>query len=131
MSNRVIFFIASHVHALDLAGPLQVFYEAAEYGHPYQIVYVAENPGEQFSAGLSVTGMAPLAQVQPAEGDVIFIPGFVVGEYTKTNHAQLYAWLRQALMVRCTWYRSLTAPKVPSKLPNIWNTINGYPNRAW
>ncbi len=96
MGNRVIFFIASQVHALDLAGPLQVFYEAAEYGHPYQIVYVAENPGEQFSAGLGVTGMAPLAQVQPAEGDIVFIPGFVVGEYTKTNHAQLYAWLRQA-----------------------------------
>jgi len=96
MGNRVIFFIASHVHALDLAGPLQVFYEAAEYGNPYEIIYVSANTTELMSAGLGITGMVPFAEVLVRPGDIIFIPGFVVGEYDKADHTELYAWLQKA-----------------------------------
>ena len=44
--NRVIFFIHKEVHILDLAGAVQAFYEAGYYGHPYDIVYVSDSPGQ-------------------------------------------------------------------------------------
>jgi transcriptional regulator GlxA family with amidase domain len=96
MGNRVLFFIASHVHALDLAGPLQVFYEAAEYGNPYEIMYVSHGVTQLMSAGLGVTGMVRFGQVKVNAGDIIFIPGFVVGEYIKADHTDFYRWLQQA-----------------------------------
>ena len=44
-NRRVIFYINKGVHLLDLAGAVQSFYEAGEYGQSYEILYVADDPG--------------------------------------------------------------------------------------
>ncbi len=36
-TQQVIFVVPPYVHVLDLTGPVQVFYEAVEYGVLYQL----------------------------------------------------------------------------------------------
>ena len=50
--NRVFFYISNHVHLLDLAGPVQVFYESGEYGIQYEVSFLSDEESKQFSAGL-------------------------------------------------------------------------------
>ncbi len=94
--NRVIFFIASHVHVLDLAGPLQVFYEAATYNIPYQIVYVSNKDARQFSSGLGINGLAHFSTVDVTGDDILIIPGFDLYEYNKEDYTAFYTWLQHA-----------------------------------
>lgn len=95
-NNRVIFFIANTVHALDLAGPLQVFYECTTYGIPYDILYVSNKPEQQLSSGLGVNGLAHFSAIEANSNDIVFIPGFELAEYTKEDHSAFYAWLGAA-----------------------------------
>ena len=42
--SRIVFVLTPYLHLLDLAGPAQVFSTAVDFGHEYELTYVAEAP---------------------------------------------------------------------------------------
>jgi transcriptional regulator GlxA family with amidase domain len=92
-SNRVIFFVNRGVHLLDLAGAVQAFYEATEYGQAYRIVYCAEDPDPVCSAGLPFAGLAHYSTVEVGSGDLLIVAGFEMKELSRSK--ALLAWLRK------------------------------------
>ena len=93
-SNRVIFFINRGVHLLDLAGAVQAFYEAIEYGQPYQIIYCSDDVDPVCSAGISFGGLAHYSTVEAAPGDLLIVAGFEMSQLNRSK--ALLAWLRKA-----------------------------------
>ena len=100
--NRVIFFINKEVHILDLAGAVQAFYEAAYYGHPYDIVYVSDSPGQLSSAKLQLTGLKKYATIQVRPSDIVIVAGFDLRQLPATRKNKVHVWLRQAVEVQAT-----------------------------
>src|SRR5260370_7580256 len=76
--NRVIFFIHKEVHILDLAGAVQAFYEAGYYGHPYDIVYVSDSPGQMCSSKLQLAGLKNYSTIKVRPSDIIIVAGFAL-----------------------------------------------------
>ncbi|MBE9463863.1 GlxA family transcriptional regulator [Dyadobacter subterraneus] len=75
LAQQVIFVIPPYVHVLDLSGPVQVFYEAADYGAPYQLRYCSFQNQVMSSSGLPMGSVQYFTELQPQRGDLIFIPG--------------------------------------------------------
>ena len=96
MKRRVIFVITKEVHALDLAGPLQVFYEAGTYGLSYQILYVSQQRTQQLSAHLGLNKLHPFKDIQLKPQDIILIPGFNTNCFVSERDGALFSWLRMA-----------------------------------
>ena len=96
MSNRAIFVINEDVHVLDLAGPLQVFYEAETYNIPYDIIYVSQKPEQRLSSKLHLHQLRPLSSVEITCDDIVIIPGFEVKTFSKGDHAEFFKWLQHA-----------------------------------
>jgi len=72
--KRVIFAVPAGVEILDLAGPMQVFHEAAAAGAPYRVSLAADTERVESQQGLGLCGLRPL----PADvgaNDVIVVPG--------------------------------------------------------
>lgn len=97
-TQQVIFVIPPSVHVLDLTGPIQVFYEAVEYGASYQLRYCSFQNQLVSSAGLTLGPVEPFTQLQTQPGDLIFIPGmdmaYIRSAEFKAEHAFM-AWLRE------------------------------------
>jgi transcriptional regulator GlxA family with amidase domain len=93
-TNRVIFFVNRGVHLLDLAGAVQAFYEATEYGQPYRIEYCSEDPDPVCSAGLPFGRLAHYSTVKVGPGDLLIVAGFEMRELSQSD--ALLAWLRKA-----------------------------------
>jgi transcriptional regulator GlxA family with amidase domain len=96
--QQVIFVVPPYVHVLDLTGPVQVFYEAVEYGAPYQLRYCSFQNQVTSSAGLAMGPVQPFREVQPQPGDLIFIPGmdmaYIRSAEFRAEH-DFMAWLRE------------------------------------
>jgi transcriptional regulator GlxA family with amidase domain len=96
-TQQVIFIIPPYVHVLDLTGPVQVFYEAAEYGAPYQLRYCSFQNEVTSSAGLPMGQVQHFTELLPQHGDLIFIPGmdmqYIRSEEFKAEH-DFFDWLR-------------------------------------
>jgi transcriptional regulator GlxA family with amidase domain len=95
-SRRVIFYINKGVHLLDLAGAVQSFYEAGEYGEPYEIVYVADGSGPVCSAGLSFAKLVHYSTVEVQPGDLVIVAGFDLRWLDASRKPRLHQWLRKA-----------------------------------
>lgn len=95
MSNRVIFYLSNDVHILDLAGPLQVFYESGEYGNPYEIIYVSDESEKRFSSGLFSQKLTPFTDITLQPGDILFIPGFSI-DMNQSFDPAFFEWLHKA-----------------------------------
>jgi len=100
--NRVIFFIHKEVHILDLAGAVQAFYEAGYYGHPYDIIYVSDSPGQICSAKLQLSGLKPYSTVKIVPSDIIIVAGFDLRQLPSTRKNKFHNWLRQAASMGAT-----------------------------
>jgi transcriptional regulator GlxA family with amidase domain len=94
--NRVIFYLHNGVHLLDLAGAVQAFYEAGDYGHPYEMVYVGGETGPVASAGLPFMRLEHYSTVDLCEDDVLIVAGFDLRELHGDNPSELHAWLRRS-----------------------------------
>lgn len=98
LTQQVIFFVPPFVHVLDLAGPVQVFYEAAQYGAAYQLRYCSLKNRVTSSAGLPMGLVEHFMEVQPQSGDLIFVPGmdmdYIRSEELRGQH-DFFAWLRK------------------------------------
>lgn len=75
--SHIVFFLVPGVHLLDLAGPAQVFSTAADFGHPYALAYVAEQPQVSTAQGLPL--MAELEWPELGSQDLIVVPGWRTG----------------------------------------------------
>jgi transcriptional regulator GlxA family with amidase domain len=101
-TNRVIFFINNETHILDLAGAMQVFYEAGYYGHPYEIVYVSDKPTQITSARLRLAGLEKYSTIKVETGDIIIVPGFDLQQLQAVKNNPFFTWLREADRLKAT-----------------------------
>jgi transcriptional regulator GlxA family with amidase domain len=93
-SNKVIFYLNKGVHLLDLAGAAQAFYEAHQYGQPYQLVFCSDGANPVSSAGLPFAALPHYSTVEAGPGDLLIVPGFQLRELSRAKG--LLAWLRKA-----------------------------------
>jgi transcriptional regulator GlxA family with amidase domain len=92
--KRVIFAVPAGVEIFDLAGPLQVFHEAAAAGAPYRVLLAADAERLNSEQGLGLCGLQPLPNDVGA-GDLIVVPGSTA--------------LRRGVLARDRSMRKLTA----------------------
>jgi transcriptional regulator GlxA family with amidase domain len=70
---KVVFLLVPRLHLLDLAGPAQVFSTAAEFGHPYELSYVAEQEDVLTAQGLRLR--AETSWPELTAEDLVLVPG--------------------------------------------------------
>ncbi len=92
-SRRVLVLLLPDVHLQDMAGPVQVFYEAAELGGAYQLTFCASKSRVLTAQGLVLADLEPLPE--PREGDLVLIPGISSAKIDRLDHAPT-AWLQKA-----------------------------------
>jgi len=92
--RRVLVLLSPHVHLLDLAGPVQAFYEANQFGGQYRLVHCGPSPRVVAAQGLALADLVPLPD--PEAGDLVLVPG--VDSKTLDHLAHVpSAWLRRAV----------------------------------
>jgi len=98
IKRKIVFFIPAKVHVLDLTGPVQVFYEANNYGANYEIIYCSLEQHVISSAGLSLSCEQSYADILLQSGDYIFLPGAEM-DYLRSpgfkNEKQFFSWLTE------------------------------------
>ncbi len=90
---RVIFLLLQRTEVMDLAGPLQVFYEANRLGADYRLVTCGAEPEVASEQGPWLARLAPLPE--PAADDLVLVPGGPVAA-TGAMPPAVAAWLRRA-----------------------------------
>lgn len=95
--RRVIFAVPAGVEIFDLAGPLQVFHEAAAAGAAYRVLLTAGTERVKSEQGLGLCGLQPLPDDAGTE-DLIVVPGSTAlrcGVLARDRTVRpLIAWLR-------------------------------------
>jgi transcriptional regulator GlxA family with amidase domain len=73
---KVVFLLASRLrlHLLDLAGPAQAFFTAADHGYPYTLHYVAERPEIETAQGAILRAETRWPELDA--DDLIAVPGW-------------------------------------------------------
>jgi len=72
--SHVVFLLVPGVHLLDLAGPAQAFSTATDFGHPYTLSYVAEQPQVRAAQGVTLLAGTDWPRLGPE--DLIVVPGW-------------------------------------------------------
>lgn len=90
---RLAVLVLTEVHLLDLAGPVQTFYEANEFGADYRIEFCGIAPETASAQGLVFSHLGPLPELE--RGDMVLVPGIDSKTVDRLSHAPL-AWLRAA-----------------------------------
>lgn len=96
---KAVFAVLPKVHLIDLAGPVQVFYEANQFGANFSIQYCGLGDAETVASqqGLYFTGLPSFEDIALAKGDYLFIPGMEFsaikeGQLTK-GYNRFFNWL--------------------------------------
>lgn len=96
IKRKIVFFIPDKVHVLDLTGPVQVFYEANNYGANYELIYCSLGQDVISSAGLAFSCERSFTDILLQNGDYIFLPGAEM-DYLRSaefkNEKQFLSWL--------------------------------------
>ncbi len=90
--RRVLVLLLPNVHLQDMAGPVQVLYEAAELGGSYRLRYCGLDSKVKTAQGLVLSELEPL--LEPREGDLVLVPGISSAALDRLRVPG--AWLRQA-----------------------------------
>lgn len=72
--SHIVFLLVPGLHLLDLAAPAQVFSTADDFGHPYTLSYVAEQPLVHSAQGLPLVAGVDWPELGPE--DLIVVPGW-------------------------------------------------------
>jgi transcriptional regulator GlxA family with amidase domain len=72
--RRVVLLVPPGVHVLDLAGPLQVFADAEEFGARYECFTIGEDPVLRSHQGLPVS--VSTQWPDPRADDLLLVPGW-------------------------------------------------------
>lgn len=94
--TKVYFAITDNVHILDLAGPVQVFYEAKMYGQPYEIVYISNKQHLLLASNLLISNLHSFDEHNPGAEDIVFVPGFTLNTFLKEAEDPFLNWLHKA-----------------------------------
>lgn len=98
---RVVFALLPKVHLIDMAGPVQVFYEANQFGARFSIHYcgLQDNATVVSQQGLPFCGLPSYENMELTKNDYLFIPGI---EFSAIKDGQLtrgynlfFNWLRK------------------------------------
>ncbi len=98
---NVAFAILPKVHMIDLAGPVQVFYEANQFGAKFNIQYCALQdqdtvPSQQ---GLMFANLPSFNTIELFKSDYLFIAGIefsaIQSGQLKAGYDRFYDWLHQ------------------------------------
>jgi transcriptional regulator GlxA family with amidase domain len=81
--TRIVFLLVPQLHLLDLAGPAQVFFTAADLGYAYQLHYVAEQSDVPTAQGVAVRAGLHWPRLEPA--DLIIVPGWRAPTLARTG----------------------------------------------
>ncbi|WP_299456115.1 GlxA family transcriptional regulator [uncultured Microscilla sp.] len=104
--KTIAFVILPQVHILDLAGPLQVFYEAKnDYQQPFDLQQVALAPEVSMAQGLTLSHLVPYTTLNLQKGDYIIIAGI----HTSGFRSEIY---RQASSAFFDWLNAQHAQGV-------------------
>jgi transcriptional regulator GlxA family with amidase domain len=96
---RIVFLLLDGFEAFDLAGPLQVFYEAQIAGAPYQVSFVALDANVATAQSLQLAALQALPDdIGPS--DTIVVPGGTAIRLAVVNRSRklrpALAWIRSA-----------------------------------
>jgi transcriptional regulator GlxA family with amidase domain len=72
--SRVVFVLTPGLHLLDLAGPAQTFSTVADFGHPYELRYVAATAAVRTHQGVVLTAETSWPALTP--DDLVVVPGW-------------------------------------------------------
>lgn len=100
--RRVIFFLFDHVHLLDLAGAVTVFYEAGCCGHPYELRYVSPFTAPGTSSGLGFTQVEPLDAITVQPEDIVIVAGMDLSKWDHADDGIWIPWLQHAAGIGAT-----------------------------
>lgn len=93
MAHRVIVLVLPEVHLLDLAGPVQAFYEANQFGGRYELIHCAVTPKVRSAQGLVLSELEAPPQAGP--GDTVLVPGIESTTIPRLTGIPV-RWLREA-----------------------------------
>ena len=98
--RRICYLILPHVHVLDLAGTLQVFYEASTaMPHAYELHYTGIRQRETTEQGLAFGELELFNEVELTKDDFIVVPGISFDAFVKgrlsDDIAKIKGWLRK------------------------------------
>ena len=72
-TRRVLIVLPEEVHLMDVAGPAQVFVNAADIGARYDVGYVSERPTTASRQGLELSAPSQWPDLDPR--DLVLVPG--------------------------------------------------------
>ena len=97
--TRVVFLVVDALELFDLAGPVQVFHEAALAGADYTLQFVSDEPRARSEQSLSFDRLEPLPH-DLGPGDIAIVPGsrlFRDPRERRTPRMRRYGqWIRDA-----------------------------------
>lgn len=95
--RRIVFLVVDRVELFDLAGPVQVFHEAAVAGGDYRIEFVSQHRHARSEQVLAFTELAPLPR-NLGPNDTIVVPGSIVlrKKARAPELAELREWIRRS-----------------------------------
>ena len=93
IEHKVHVLVLPHVHLLDLAGPVQAFYEANSFGARYRLRYSGTGPTARTAQGLVVGELLELEEAGPA--DTVLVPGIDSTRLDDLEDVPI-EWLRRA-----------------------------------
>ena len=96
---RIVFLLLDGFEAFDLAGPLQVFYEAREAGSPYRISFVAQDSEIAAAQSLNIARLEPFPG-DVGSNDIVIVPGGTAIRLAVLQRSHrlrpAIAWIREA-----------------------------------
>jgi transcriptional regulator GlxA family with amidase domain len=93
---QVFFIVLDQVDLLDLAGPVEVFNGAREFGALYTLRFYGEKTGLRCSAGLGLNRFDRLKKAKPSSTDLVFIPGPIGRSLKDLAPPTFISWLNRA-----------------------------------
>jgi transcriptional regulator GlxA family with amidase domain len=116
IERQVFFIVLDRVDILDLAGPVEVFNTAGDFGVKYSLRFCGEKEGVlNSSAGLGLCGFERLKEAKPNSNDLVFVSGPVGRSLNDLAPATLLAWLTRVYKRGTTICSSSTGAFVLAK----------------
>lgn len=97
--TKIVFLVLPRVHLIDLAGALQVFHEARDYGADISIQYCSIDEEVLTSSELPIGQMKQFSSIEFSAGDYLFVPGAEVNfllSAQMTSQKKLMQWVVDA-----------------------------------
>jgi transcriptional regulator GlxA family with amidase domain len=96
---KTIFVILPKVHLIDLAGPVQVFYEANQFGASFEIGYCGISGTTVSQQGLAFMQIPSFQNQLLSLGDYLFICGIdfqsISDGQLKEGYGEFFTWLQE------------------------------------